>query len=412
MSQWANGLWFTGTGGRIRDVQAAGRGAHVIAATAGYSFGNLHIPGYDLEWEDKSEMYPHNFAHPVQVCVEASNGASDYGNKFGEPVLAGFARSYGQRNLNSKWHLVDGYLLIANFTDERVEWIKPIMFSGGIGTIDAQYVKKNDPEVGMCVAKVGGPVYRIGVGGGAASSTEVQGEGDESLDFGAVQRGDAEMEQKLNRVIRACIEYESQYSRLISSNCLILLILTEANVIESIHDQGAGGNGNVLKEISEPLGAKIFCKNFSLGDPTINTMELWGAEYQESNAILVKEENKALLDKISKREKCKVDYVGKITGDEHITLVEDESAAKHPVHLDLESVLGSMPRKNFRYNTVKPTLRPLQLPAGLTAESALNLVLRLPSVASKRYLTTKVDRCVTGMQLVGQTSYDLSTFTL
>lgn len=97
----------TGTGGRIRDVQAAGRGAHVIAATAGYSFGNLHIPGYDLEWEDKSEVYPHNFALPVQVCVEASNGASDYGNKFGEPVLAGFARSFGQRNQDSKFYKIN-----------------------------------------------------------------------------------------------------------------------------------------------------------------------------------------------------------------------------------------------------------------------------------------------------------------
>ena len=90
-------LVFTGTGGRIRDVQAAGRGAHVIAGTAGYCFGNLHIPDYNLEWEDKNELYPHNFASPLQICIEASNGASDYGNKFGEPVLTGFCRSFGQR---------------------------------------------------------------------------------------------------------------------------------------------------------------------------------------------------------------------------------------------------------------------------------------------------------------------------
>ena len=94
-------MGFLGTGGRIRDVQAAGRGGHVIAATAGYSFGNLNIPGYDLEWEDKDEVYPKNFAPPLQICIEASNGASDYGNKFGEPVLAGFARSFGQRLQNS-----------------------------------------------------------------------------------------------------------------------------------------------------------------------------------------------------------------------------------------------------------------------------------------------------------------------
>lgn len=92
----------TGTGGRIRDVQAVGRGGHVIAGTAGYSFGNLHIPGYKLDWEDDDQVYPHNFASPLRICIEASNGASDYGNKFGEPVLAGFARSFGQRTVNSK----------------------------------------------------------------------------------------------------------------------------------------------------------------------------------------------------------------------------------------------------------------------------------------------------------------------
>ncbi|KAH9424854.1 hypothetical protein DERP_012341 [Dermatophagoides pteronyssinus] len=343
----------TGTGGRIRDVQAAGRGAHVIAATAGYSFGNLHIPDYHLEWEDNNEIYPHNFASPLQICIEASNGASDYGNKFGEPVLAGFARSFGQRIQSN----------------ERIEYIKPIMFTGGIGTIDDGYIQKNHAQSGMNVAKIGGPVYRIGVGGGAASSTEVQGsEGSESLDFNAVQRGDAEMEQKLNRLIRACIEHQ------------------KGNVIESIHDQGAGGNGNVLKEISEPMGAKIYCNKFTLGDPTINTMELWGAEYQESNAILIRKENREILDKISKREKCQVDYVGEITGDHHITLIENESAQRHPVHLDLD--LKTIP--------LKPLVIQGEDKTRLVIES-LHKVLRLPSVASKRYLTTKVDRCVTGL---------------
>lgn len=148
---------------------------------------------------------------------------------------------------------------------ERLEYIKPILFSGGVGSIDASFVKKGIAEVGMEVVKVGGPVYRIGVGGGAASSVEIQGgdEQSESLNFNAVQRGDPEMEQKMNRVIRACIE-------------------NKENPIHAIHDQGAGGNGNVLKEIAEPKGAVIHAKNFTLGDPTIDTLELWGAEYQVS----------------------------------------------------------------------------------------------------------------------------------
>uniref|UniRef100_A0A452USC1 Phosphoribosylformylglycinamidine synthase n=1 Tax=Ursus maritimus TaxID=29073 RepID=A0A452USC1_URSMA len=122
----------TGTGGRIRDIQCTGRGAHVVAGTAGYCFGNLHIPGYNLPWEDPSFQYPGNFARPLEVAIEASNGASDYGNKFGEPVLAGFARSLGLQ-------LPDG---------QRREWIKPIMFSGGIGSMEAEHVSKEPPEPG------------------------------------------------------------------------------------------------------------------------------------------------------------------------------------------------------------------------------------------------------------------------
>ncbi|RWS26136.1 phosphoribosylformylglycinamidine synthase-like protein [Leptotrombidium deliense] len=383
----------TGTGGRIRDVQAAGRGGHVIAATAGYSFGNLLIPGYSLPWEDSSECYPYNFASPVDICIEASNGASDYGNKFGEPVLAGFARSFGNRLPN----------------DERWEWIKPIMFSGGIGSIDARFVTKLSPEKNMLIVKVGGPVYRIGVGGGAASSTEVQGcyletlgdEKNEELDFGAVQRGDAEMEQKLNRVIRACIEYSGE------------------NPIQSIHDQGAGGNGNVLKEIVDPKGAVIYTTKFSLGDPTIDTLELWGAEYQESNAILINESDKNILTKIGEREKCPINFVGTVSDDGFIKLVEGDEqtdSSKLPVNLELSHVLGSMPPKVFNLEKKQTLLRPLQLPENLTLLDALNRVLRLPSVASKRYLTNKVDRSVTGLvaqqQCVGYTHTPLCDYAM
>ncbi|MCJ7628162.1 MAG: AIR synthase-related protein, partial [Longimicrobiales bacterium] len=212
----------TGTGGRIRDTHATGRGSLVVAGTAAYCVGNLMIPGYPLPWEDPEFRYPSNLASPLEIEIEASNGASDYGNKFGEPVIQGYTRSFGLRIPNG----------------ERREWIKPIMFSGGIGQMDARHREKAKPEVGMLVVKLGGPAYRIGMGGGAASSM-VQGENVEELDFNAVQRGDAEMEQKVNRVIRACVE------------------MGDANPIVSIHDQGAGGNCNVLKELVEPAGARI-----------------------------------------------------------------------------------------------------------------------------------------------------------
>ncbi|KAG9466959.1 phosphoribosylformylglycinamidine synthase isoform X1 [Eleutherodactylus coqui] len=362
----------TGTGGRIRDVQSTGKGAHVIAGTAGYCFGNLHIPGYSLPWEDDSYQYPVQFARPLEVAIEASNGASDYGNKFGEPVLAGFARSFGLR-------LPSG---------ERREWVKPIMFSGGIGSMEDTHRTKETPEPGMHVVKIGGPVYRIGVGGGAASSIQVQGDNASELDFGAVQRGDAEMEQKMNRVVRACVEHR------------------ERNPICSIHDQGAGGNGNVLKELSEPQGAVIYTKNFQLGDPTLSVLEIWGAEYQESNALLLRPEDAEFLRSVCQRERSPVDFVGKITGDGRIVLVngsendpipDRRDRNRVPVHLELEWVLGKMPRKEFVFNRVTPQLRSLTLPENLSVRQALERVLRLPSVASKRYLTNKVDRSVTGL---------------
>ncbi|KAM9763176.1 phosphoribosylformylglycinamidine synthase isoform 1-T1 [Menidia menidia] len=362
----------TGTGGRIRDVQSAGRGGHVIAGTAGYCFGNLHIPGYDLPWECRGEgwEYPSSFAPPLQVAIEASDGASDYGNKFGEPVLSGFARSFGMRLANG----------------ERREWIKPIMFSGGLGSIEDTHVNKEAPEPGMDVVKIGGPVYRIGVGGGAASSVQVQGDNCSARDLGAVQRGDAEMEQKMNRALRACLERSN------------------GNPICSIHDQGAGGNGNVLKELSEPAGAVIYSSRFKKGDPTLSVLELWGAEYQESNALLLRASDRAFLERVCQREKCPVDFVGSITGDGKIVLVDDERGGgdqadgrRHPVDLQLDWVLGKMPQKEFKMERLALTHQPLTLPADLTVKDALRRVLRLPAVASKRYLTNKVDRSVTGL---------------
>ncbi|XP_064357235.1 phosphoribosylformylglycinamidine synthase-like [Dromaius novaehollandiae] len=361
----------TGAGGPSGTCSAPG-GAHVIAGTAGYSFGNLLLPGYELPWEDGGQPYPETFARPLDVALGASDGASDYGNKFGEPLVAGFARSFGQ--------LLPGA--------ERREWIKPIMFSGGLGAIEDAHVRKEPPQPGMLVVKVGGPVYRIGVGGGAASSVQVQGDNAAERDAGAVQRGDPEMEQKMNRVLRGCVE-------------------SEDNPVCSIHDQGAGGNGNVLKELSDPAGAVIYASRFQLGDPTLSLLEIWGAEYQESNALLVRPPRVPWLRRLARRERCPLHVVGTVTGDGRIVLVDDLASpvpegGSHeglptPVNLELEWVLGKMPRKVFTLHREPPALRPLSLPPGLTVRGALERVLRLPAVASKRYLTNKVDRSVTGL---------------
>ncbi|VDM61489.1 unnamed protein product [Angiostrongylus costaricensis] len=354
----------TGTGGRIRDTHATGRGSHEIAGVAGYSFGNLHLPDYRMPWEDEDE-YPFAFSHPNN----ASNGASDYGNKFGEPVVCGFARSFGQRLVNGA----------------RYEYVKPIMFSGGIGAIDDDQTSKLSGHHGTLLAKIGGPVYRVGVGGGAASSHFVQGSRESVLDFCAVQRGDAEMGQKLHRVVRACAE------------------MGDANPILSIHDQGAGGNGNVLKELVESGGgAMINASSFELGDDTISARELWTAEYQENDACLVEASGISKMMEISQREKCTVSIVGTVTKDSRVVLTnfDDDMDDRTPVDLDLRA-LGNRAKKVFHLRSLQMPLSPLELPARLTVRQALEMVLRLPSVASKsylfRYLTCKVDRSVTGL---------------
>ncbi|MGW8272844.1 MAG: phosphoribosylformylglycinamidine synthase, partial [Thermodesulfovibrionales bacterium] len=316
---------------------------------------------YRLPWEDDSFAYPPNLASPLTIEVEASNGASDYGNKFGEPVIQGFTRSFGLRIPNG----------------ERREWIKPIMFTGGIGQIDARHVEKRPPAVGMLVTKVGGPAYRIGIGGGAASSM-IQGENVAELDFNAVQRGDAEMEQKMNRVIRACVE------------------LGDENPIITIHDQGAGGNCNVIKELIYPAGARLEVRRIPVGDTTLSVLEIWGAEYQEQNALLIHPGQAGEFIALCRREKVPCAFIGEITGDGYAVL-HDETDGSTPVNLPLEKILGSMPQKEFRLQRTRRALLPLELPAKLEVSEALDRVLRLLSVGSKRFLVHKVDRSVTGL---------------
>lgn len=351
----------TGTGGRLRDVMATGRGAYPVAGICAYCVGNLHIPGYELPWEDKSFLYPSNLASPLDIEIKASDGASDYGNKYGEPVIHGFTRSFGQRLPNG----------------ERFEWVKPIMFTAGVGQLDGRHTSKGEPEKGMLVVKVGGPAYRIGIGGGAASS-RVQSSEHADLDFDAVQRGDAEMENRLNRLMRACCD------------------MGERNPIISVHDQGAGGNGNVLKEIVEPAGASYDIRKVYLGDNTLSVLEIWGSEYQENNALLIRPEDREMFERIAKRENCPIRILGEVTGDGRV-VVHDSSDGSTPVDLPLELVLGKMPQKTFNDNHQAANLKPLLLPPGTSVAEAMDRVLRLLAVGSKRFLVHKVDRSVTGL---------------
>ena len=350
----------TGTGGRIRDVQGTGKGGFVIAGTVGYCVGSLHIPGYKLGWESEYPC-PNNLASALEIELEASNGASDYGNKFGEPLIQGFTRSFDMRLENG----------------ERWGFLKPIMFTAGVGQIDSRHTEKASEEKGMIIVQVGGPAYRVGFGGGAASSM-MQGENDSDLDFNAVQRGDAEMEQKMNRVIRACNE------------------MGDKTLIDVIHDQGAGGPANVLKELVEKSGGRIEIRNVQVGDPTMSVLEIYVAEYQERNGFLIRPENIETFKAICAREKVGCEILGEVTGDLRFVL-HDANDDTTPVDIDLSTLLAEIPQKTFTDTRKKFAFSPLKLADDVTVEQGLYDVLRLLSVGSKRFLTNKVDRAVTGL---------------
>lgn len=356
----------TGVGGRLRDQHAAGQGSFFGAGLAGYCVGALpKVPG-------QSQIpQPASMERPLTILIEASNGASDYGNKFGEPLIGGFTRSYAQ-----------------TIDKQYISWTKPIMYSGGIGHIFD--TEKKTPSKDDVVVKIGGPAYRIGLGGGSSSSLKVQGEVKTEKDEQAVQRGDPEMEQKLNRVIRACANEHN-------------------NILLSIHDQGAGGNGNVLKEIVAPTGADIYLDQFEKGDKSLSPWELWSSEYQESDAVLVKRNDFHRLKQICKRENVPCEDVGMISNTGRIQVYEQKELV---VDLPLQKVLSDLPPKTFILTTIPRNLPTHDFKGTDQLSILLHEIWRLPSVGSKRFLTTKVDRSVTGLvaqqQCVGPLHLPLS----
>ena len=367
----------TGTGGRIRDNQAVGRGGHVVASGVGYSVGNLHIPGYDLPWEQDGHVPPTNLAAPLDILIQASNGASDYGNCFGEPLILGHVRTFGQLTPG-------GYR----------SWYKPIMYSEGVGMIDARHVQKGQPEVAMKIVQIGGPSYRIGMGGGSASSM-MSGQNEAGLDFNAVQRGDPEMEQRLGRVMRACIE------------------LGDANPIVSAHDLGAGGDSNALPEIVAPAGGRIHVRELPVADASMSVLEIWGNESQERNALLLRPEDIVRFRRICEREHVPCAIVGEVTGDGQLVL-HDALDNSTPVDLPIERILDDSKPKTVELKSEALNLEALAIPEELTATAGLIRVMRLVSVGYKSWLTRKVDGRVTGLiaqqQTIGPVETPLSDY--
>lgn len=372
----------TGVGGRIRDTISIGRGGINVAGTAGYCVGNLNLNNYKLDWED-NKYKDGLLVSADRILIEASNGASDYGNKIGEPIIGGFTRSFGMDiNLN-----------------KRVEWLKPIMFSGGIGFIYDKDTDKIKTKSNMKIIKMGGDAFKIGLGGSTASSSQNTTTNLDMYEY-SVQRGDAEMENKVTRVVRECVSLQK-------------------NPIKSIHDQGAGGLSNAVKEIIEPYGANIYLDRVSLGDETMTALEIWCSEYQENVIILVDTDNDLdIIRKLCYKENVPYSVIGEIRDDTKLcvyyknNLVINYDTSKITQNKNKEFIIEhetiNIPRKTIVYSN--------NLTRQNIVENELKKVLSLLSVGSKRFLTNKVDRSVTGLiaqqQCVGFLQTPLSNYSI
>ncbi len=369
----------TGSGGEFRDRLSVGRGGQLGMSAAGYLVGALRIPGYTLPFEQDAVPHPSYAASPLEILIRASDGVSAYGNCFGDPVTAGVCRSFA-----------------LTAPDERhYAWHKPIVYVGGAGSIRDEHLHKGVPESGMLIVQLGGPGYRIGVGGGAASSM-VGGANDAELDFKSVQRGAPQMEQRMSRVIRACLE------------------LDKANPFVSTHDLGAGGLSNAVPELVFPSGGRIVLRDIPCGDASLSILELWGNEAQEREVVLIRAHRLEELKGIAEREGCPLAVIGSVTRDGRITLEREDGTM--PVSLPLEHILGSLPRKSYTDTRRRFDVKPLEWPRDLTVRAALERVLRLVSVGSKGFLVHKVDRSVGGriaqQQCVGPAQLPVADFSV
>ncbi len=349
----------TGGGGRIRDVAAVGRGGIVCFGIAGYFVGSLFITGYSIPGEVFGRNRVSKYSSPLMILLQGSDGIADYGNRFGEPTICGFTRAFEQ--------IVDG------------EWRasrKPTLYTAGVGHVFDEHVKKEPPEVGMLIVRIGGPAYPIGVGGGGASSA-TQGENNEEADLKSVQRGNPEMENRANRATRAAVE------------------MREENPISSEHDQGAGGPSNLLTELVEKLGGIVRLRDIILGDQTMSVLQIWVAEFQEGYGLLIRKDKIGCWQKICDRERVNCEILGEVTGSGRIVLYDSQTDTT-PVNLDLKQILTNVPQKTFTSTRKIRVLPPLDLPAATLGED-IEAVFKQLNVGSKGHLVHKKDRSVGGL---------------
>lgn len=345
----------TGTGGEIRDRLAGGKGSLPVAGTAIYMTSYPRLEE-GRPWEQTLPPRPWLYQTPEQILIKASNGASDFGNKFGQPLICGSVLTLEHAE-----------------NDKKFGYDKVIMLAGGVGYANKRDAKKGDPQSGEKVVVLGGDNYRIGMGGGAVSSVNT-GEYSSGIELNAVQRANPEMQKRVSNVIRALAE-------------------SDENPIVSIHDHGAGGHLNCLSELVEKTGGVIEIDKLPIGDETLSAREIIGNESQERMGLLVKQQDIARIERIASRERSPIYVVGETTGDMKFTFRQPDGAC--PIDMELEDFFGKPPVTIMEDTTITEEYSAPEYNQELL-ETYIENVLKLESVACKDWLTNKVDRSVTG----------------
>ncbi|MFK7936509.1 MAG: phosphoribosylformylglycinamidine synthase, partial [Saprospiraceae bacterium] len=345
----------TGSGGEIRDRLAGGKGSLPLAGTAVYMTSYSRLAD-NRPWENGMAERKWLYQTPLDILIKASNGASDFGNKFGQPLIA-------------------GSLLTFEHAEEarRLGFDKVIMMAGGIGYGKADQALKDTPQEGDKIVILGGDNYRIGMGGAAVSSADT-GEFASGIELNAVQRSNPEMQKRAANAIRGLVE-------------------SVENPIVSIHDHGAGGHLNCLSELVEETGGRINLDKLPVGDPSLSAKEIIGNESQERMGLVIAQKDMETLRRIAERERSPMYEVGDVTGDDRFTFKSAKSG-EQPMDLALADMFGSSPKTIMDDQTVERNYAEVEAAAQI--QVAIKNVLRLEAVACKDWLTNKVDRCVGG----------------
>ena len=360
----------TGTGGEIRDRMGGGVGSWPIAGTAVYMTAYPRLDDEDFsrkekrgtrkeftrDWEDILPVRQWLYQTPQQILTKASNGASDFGNKFGQPLICGSVLTFEHQE-----------------GKEKYAYDKVIMLAGGVGYGTKRDCLKKEPQKGNKVVVVGGDNYRIGLGGGSVSSVDT-GRYSNGIELNAVQRANPEMQKRAYNLVRALCE-------------------EDVNPVVSIHDHGSAGHLNCLSELVEECGGEIDMTKLPIGDKTLSSKEIIANESQERMGLLIDEKHIEHVRKIAERERAPLYVVGETTGDAHFSFKQGDGVK--PFDLDVAQMFGHSPKTIMRDNTVERHYKDVTYSQDKINEY-LNRVLQLEAVACKDWLTNKVDRSVTG----------------